>query len=330
MINFYLTVFALSLRHFAVISATTSKGGSYRFYFECSARSPRFNNLLPLIDACSTVLFIFRTTLVMAEILTLDHLTRRFGAFLAVNDVSLNIEKGEVFGLLGRNGAGKSTLIKMLTTLLPPSSGRALIGGFDLVHEQRHVRRLVGYVPQALSADGELTGYDNLLIFAKIFDMPRHMRIAQIEESLAFMGLEESAHRLVKTYSGGMVRRLEIAQSMLHKPEILFLDEPTIGLDPVAREAVWKHVQELRRRYNTTIFLTTHYMKEAEVLCGRIAMMRRGKIVALGTEAELRREALGANATLDEIFAHYTEDEQEADGGYREVAKARKKARRLQ
>jgi len=173
----------------------------------------------------------------MPAILTADHITRNYGRLCAVDHVSLAVEEGEVFGLLGRNGAGKSTLIKMLTTLLPPTAGSAKIGGYDVQKQSSQVRRLAGYVPQALSADGELTGYDNLNIFAKIYDMPRSIRKQQIASSLAFMGLSEVADKLVKTYSGGMVRRLEIAQSMLHKPRILFLDEPTIGLDPVAREA---------------------------------------------------------------------------------------------
>lgn len=266
----------------------------------------------------------------MTHILKTDQISRNFGRLCDVDHVSLDIQAGEVFGLLGRNGAGKSTLIKMLTTLLPPTSGKAEIGGFDIQKQSAQVRRLVGYVPQALSADGELTGYDNLLIFAKIYDMPRSLRETQIKESLDFMGLSEVAHKLVKTYSGGMVRRLEIAQSMLHKPSILFLDEPTIGLDPVAREAVWRHVRQLRDVYKTTIFLTTHYMKEAEELCARLAIMRRGKIVALGTQAELAAAYAQEGASLDDIFAHYTEDETETDGGYREIAKARKKARRLQ
>ncbi|MGB9152057.1 MAG: ATP-binding cassette domain-containing protein [Alphaproteobacteria bacterium] len=266
----------------------------------------------------------------MPYILTTDKICRNFDRLHAVDHISLNVEAGEVFGLLGRNGAGKSTLIKMLTTLLPPTSGAATIGGFDLQRQSTQVRRLVGYVPQALSADGELTGYDNLLIFAKIYDMPRGLRETQIKESLAFMGLTEAADKLVKTYSGGMVRRLEIAQSMLHKPAILFLDEPTIGLDPVAREAVWRHVRQLRETYKTTIFLTTHYMEEVEELCTRIAIMRRGKIVALGSQAELRAAHKNNDASLGDIFAHYTEDETEADGGYREIAKTRKKAHRLQ
>jgi len=266
----------------------------------------------------------------MPSILATDQITRYYGRLCAVDHVSLTVEAGEMFGLLGRNGAGKSTLIKMLTTLLPPTSGNAAIGGYDVRRQSDKVRRLVGYVPQALSADGELTGYDNLLIFAKTYDVPRALRADLIEECLDFMGLADAAHRLVKTYSGGMVRRLEIAQSMLHKPSILFLDEPTIGLDPVAREAVWKHVKRLRELYKTTVFLTTHYMAEAEELCSRIAIMRRGKIVALGGTDELKAAHSKRGATLDEIFAHFTEDEKDEDGGYREIAKARKKARRLQ
>src|SRR5271168_3174297 len=218
----------------------------------------------------------------MSLILTTNHLSRRFGKLLAVDDVSLSIEAGEVFGLLGRNGAGKSTLIKMLTTLLPPTSGTAAIGGFDVRSQSANVRRLIGYVPQALSADGELTGYDNLVIFSKIYDLPAKLRKDRINESLNFMGLNEAAHKLVKTYSGGMIRRLEIAQSMLHRPEILFLDEPTIGLDPVAREAVWDHIRELREQFGTTILMTTHDMEEADGLCDQVAIMYQGRIASLG------------------------------------------------
>jgi ABC-2 type transport system ATP-binding protein len=266
----------------------------------------------------------------VASILVTDHLSRRFGSLRAVDDVSLTINSGEMFGLLGRNGAGKSTLIKMLTTLLPPTAGTATVGGFDIRREPARVRHCIGYVPQALSADGELTGYDNLLIFAKIYDLSAKGREQLIQDSLHFMGLEDAASKLVKTYSGGMIRRLEIAQSMLHRPEILFLDEPTIGLDPVAREAVWSHVCRLRKTYGTTIFLTTHYMEEAQELCTRIAIMRRGKIVTLGTPAELKAAHAGGNATLEEIFAHHTEDDHESGGGYRDAIKTRKTARRLQ
>ena len=183
----------------------------------------------------------------MTPILATAMLTRRYGSLTAVDQLSISVEPGETFGLLGPNGAGKTTLIKMLTTLLPPTSGTACINGFDILAQPASVRRSIGYVPQLLSADGTLTGYENLLIFAKLYDLPRGERERRVREALEFMGLEEAADRMVRGYSGGMIRRLEIAQSMLHRPAVLFLDEPTVGLDPVARMAVWDHIDQLRQ-----------------------------------------------------------------------------------
>jgi ABC-2 type transport system ATP-binding protein len=187
------------------------------------------------------------------------------------------VEPGEVFGLLGPNGAGKSTLIKMLTTLLPASGGRATIAGFDLGRQQMDVQRRIGYVPQALSVDGTLTGYENLLILAKLYGVPRRQRLERIQAALTYVGLDSVARRLVNTYSGGMIRRLEMAQATLHRPPVLFLDEPTVGLDPVARKTMWELILQLRRDYGTTVFLTTHFMEEADVLCDRIAMLYQGQ-----------------------------------------------------
>ena len=262
-------------------------------------------------------------------ILETHELTRRFGDLVAVDRVTLTVETGEVFGLLGRNGAGKSTLIKMLTTLLPPSSGAAEVGGYDLRREPARVRRIIGYVPQALSADGELTGYENLKVFAQLYDIPRRLQAGRIEEALEFMGLAAAAGRLVATYSGGMIRRLEIAQSMMHRPRLLFLDEPTVGLDPVAREAVWDHILELRRSFGATIVLTTHYMDEAEKLCGRVAIMQGGRVAAIGTLAELRAASGDADASLDELFVDFTRGGAESEGGYAETAGTRHTTQRL-
>jgi len=262
------------------------------------------------------------------DILITRELTRSFGALRAVDSLDLAVREGEVFGLLGRNGAGKTTLIKMLTTLLPPSAGSATVDGFDVAREPARVRAIIGYVPQALSADGELTGRENLLVFARLYDIAAGLRRQRIDEGLAFMGLADAADRLVATYSGGMIRRLEIAQSMLHRPRVLFLDEPTVGLDPVAREVVWAHIEELRSQYGTTIVLTSHYMDEVEKLCDRVAILRRGKLVALGTLPELRANAGEAARSLDEVFAFYTEDVETA-GGYRETARTRSNVRRL-
>lgn len=265
-----------------------------------------------------------------SNILTTNALTRRFGELTAVNALTISVEGGEVFGLLGRNGAGKSTLIKMLTTLLPPSSGTATVGGYDIVRQAAHVRRVIGYVPQALSADGELTGYENLRVFARLYDIPHARREERIHEALAFMDLTGAADKLVQSYSGGMIRRLEIAQSTLHRPRLLFLDEPTVGLDPVAREAVWEHIKRLRSDDGTTIVLTTHYMDEAEHLCTRVAVMRRGKVMALGRLDELKAAMGGSGgATLDDVFAHYTSDTVESEGGYSETATTRRTSQRL-
>jgi ABC-2 type transport system ATP-binding protein len=251
-------------------------------------------------------------------------LTRRFGSLTAVDALTLEVRRGEVFGLLGRNGAGKSTFIKMLTTLLSPTSGSARIAGFDLVREAAAVRRAIGYVPQALSADGELTGYENLLVFAQLYDVPRAERQARIAEALAFMGLSDASNKLVKSYSGGMIRRLEIAQSTLHRPEVLFLDEPTVGLDPLARHAVWGQVQKLRARSGSTILVTTHYMEEAERLCDRVAILNRGRLAALGAPQDLRAQ-LGEGSTLDDVFERYTGEALEAPAGYVETSRTRRR-----
>jgi ABC-2 type transport system ATP-binding protein len=255
-------------------------------------------------------------------------LTREFGATRAVDRLELDIGAGEIFGLVGRNGAGKTTTVKMLTTLLPPSSGTALIGGYDIRTQAPQVRRIIGYVPQALSADGELTGYENLLVFARLFDIPRAERRRRIAEALAFMELTEAADRLVRGYSGGMIRRLEIAQSTLHRPEVLFLDEPTVGLDPLARHAVWRHVARLNAEYGTTVVLTTHYMDEAEALCRRIAVMHKGALVAVDTPQSLKAR-LGPDASLDDVFAHFTGGSPEGDGRYADISSTRSTAGRL-
>src|ERR1700722_20547410 len=194
-------------------------------------------------------------------------LTRRFGEMTAADHVTLHIPYGIIFGLLGPNGAGKSTTIKMLTTLLEPSEGTASVAGFDIVHAPAQVHRRIGYVPQSLSADGGLTGYENLELSAKLYGIGRAERKQRIEEALHFMGLTDPARKLVKTYSGGMIRRLEVAQAMLHRPAVLFLDERTIGLDPVARRTVWERLQELRQKYRMTVLITTHAMDEADELC---------------------------------------------------------------
>lgn len=264
-----------------------------------------------------------------AKILETNALTQRFGKLTAVDALTISVDAAEVFGLVGPNGAGKTTVIKMLTTLLWPTSGAARVAGFDITRQPASVRRVIGYVPQALSVDGSLTGYENLLIFAKLYDIPRTERQSRLSDALAFMGLSDAADKLVREYSGGMIRRLEIAQSTLHRPPVLFLDEPTIGLDPLARKAVWEHVRDLRDQYGTTIFLTTHYMEEADDLCSRVAIMHSGKVVVTGTPEELKASVGGRETTLDDVFIHYASNSSESGGSYSDTASERRTAKRL-
>jgi len=266
---------------------------------------------------------------VTTPVVEIEKLSRRFGTFTAVDSLTLVANAGEVFGLLGSNGAGKSTTIKMLTTLLPPSSGEARVGGFSITTQPVEVRRAIGYVPQAVSVDGSLTGYENLLIFAKLYDIPRSEQQARIREQLTFVDLTADAGRLVGQYSGGMVRRLEIAQATLHRPRVLFLDEPTVGLDPIARDAVWKHLIDLRDQYGTTLFLTTHYLEDAENHCDRIAIMHMGKLAALGTLKELETSLGTGSHTLDEVFVHYAGATLDSGGNFSAVSAERTTEQRL-
>jgi ABC-2 type transport system ATP-binding protein len=254
-------------------------------------------------------------------------LTRRYDGLVAVDALDLIVED-EIFGLLGPNGAGKTTTIKMLITLLPPTSGRAEVAGFDVVRQARLVRRQIGYVPQLLSADGALTARENLELSAGLYHLPRVERPRRIDEALRFMDLESAAGRVVRTYSGGMIRRLELAQAMLHDPAVLFLDEPTVGLDPTGRDAVWARIREVRDRDRTTVLLTTHHMEEADALCDRVAIMHHGSIAAIGTPAELKA-AVGPGATLDDVFRQATGADIDAGGTYRDVARTRRTASRL-
>ena len=256
-------------------------------------------------------------------------LTRRFGSLIAVDSLTLSIGSGETFGLLGPNGAGKTTTIKMLTTLLPPTSGSASVAGFDLRRQPGEVRRVIGYVPQLLSADGTLTGRENLEILGLLHDIPRRDLRRRVDEALEFMGLQDFGGRLVREYSGGMIRRLEVAQSMLHRPRVLFLDEPTTGLDPVARRTVWQLIRRLRKDFGITILLTTHLMEEADRLCHRVAIMNRGAVAAIGTPAGLKKSLRKPNATLDDVFIRYTGNPLESGGTYHEISRTRRVARRL-
>ena len=255
-------------------------------------------------------------------------LTRHFGAVTAVDKLDLSVAPHSIFGLLGPNGAGKTTTIKILTTMLAPSAGTARVAGFDVVKNPVQTRKVIGYVSQMLSADGALTGYENLLLFARIYGIPRRERKARIADALEFMGLSEAGNVLVQQYSGGMIRRLEIAQSMLHRPLVLFLDEPTVGLDPVARHAVWQHLRELRERFGTTILMTTHDMEEADHLCENIAIMHHGRVAAIGSPETLKKQ-VGPEANLNDVFVHFAGGSLDDGQGYRESVRIRRTARRL-
>jgi len=254
---------------------------------------------------------------------------QRFGETVAVDGVDLTVEAGEVFGLLGPNGAGKTTLIRLANTLLPVREGAIRILGHDVAREPMAVRRLLGYVPQQLSIEGALTGRENVMWFARLFDVPRRDRRRRVDEALEAMGLQDAAGRLAVTYSGGMVRRLELAQALVNRPALLILDEPTVGLDPVARDSVWERVAELRALTGMTVLLTTHYMEEADVLCDRVALMHLGSIRAEGAPHELKA-ALGPDATLEDVFRHYTGNtlDDGTKGGLREVRRTRRTAGR--
>jgi len=255
-------------------------------------------------------------------------LTRRFDTLVAVDRLDLKVRQGVIFGLLGPNGAGKTTTIKMLATLLPPSSGSAWVAGFEVTAHPRDVRQRIGYVPQLVSADGALTAQENLVLSAKLYRIPRAERRERIDAALEFMGLVGAADQIVRTYSGGMIRRLELAQAMLHQPAVLFLDEPTIGLDPLARRAVWERLEEMRGRLGTTILITTHDMEEADALCDELGMMHQGRVAVGGTPAELKGR-IGPDATLDDVFAQVAGGTIEAGGSYRDVRRTRSTARRL-
>jgi ABC-2 type transport system ATP-binding protein len=258
-------------------------------------------------------------------------LSYQFATHLAVDRVNLAIAPGEMYGLLGPNGAGKTTTIRMITTLLTPATGSVRVFGIDAAARPMLVRRVIGYVPQALSADANLTGIENVELFARLFDVPRRSRKQRVADALDAMGLTDAAGRLAGTYSGGMIRRLELAQSLISAPRLLVLDEPTVGLDPIARGVVWEYIAKLRTEHQMTVLMTTHYMDEADAYCDRISLMHRGKIRVTGTPASLRA-GLGEDTTLDDVFRHYTGDTLDKtpeEGGMRDARRARRTARRL-
>lgn len=226
------------------------------------------------------------------QIIRVENLVKRFGNIAAVDDISFEVEKGTIFGFLGPNGAGKTTTINVLCTLLSPTSGRAFINGHDCMKEPAEVRKAIGIVFQDTTLDKELTAYENLIFHAYLYNVKKDERGKRVKDALRFVGLYERKDDLVKKFSGGMKRRLEVARGLIHKPGVLFLDEPTLGLDPQSRANLWEFIVELPRKHDVTIFMTTHYMEEAEV-CDRIAIIDNGKIIAMGSPDSLKKTVGG-------------------------------------
>src|SRR5881394_1680959 len=246
----------------------------------------------------------------MSNVIEVNDLVKRYGDFTAVNGISFTVAEGEIFGLLGPNGAGKSTLIRMLTTLLPPTGGTASVNGFDVVRQADGVRRSIGVIPQAMTSDLDLSVYENLLIFAKLYGVPRQKRTKLIQELLAAVELTQWADKQVKNLSGGMRRRVEIARGLVHEPQIFFLDEPTTGLDPVSRVNVWEMLTRIKSQRDLTILITTHYMDEADKLCDRIAIVDHGELKALDSPMRLKMSIPGKNM-LEVSFSSVPPDWQE-------------------
>jgi ABC-2 type transport system ATP-binding protein len=266
----------------------------------------------------------------MTEAVSISRLSYRFGEPYAVRDLSLDVAPGECFGLLGPNGAGKTTTIRLLNTLLPLQEGSVTIFGLAVGRQSMAVRRLLGYVPQQLSVEGALTGRENVNWFARLFDVPRRERRERVAEVLDMVDLSDAADRIAATYSGGMIRRLELAQALVNRPALLVLDEPTVGLDPVARDSVWARVTDMQQQYGMTVLLTTHYMEEADALCDRVALMHLGTLRAIGSPDALKSE-IGPQASLEDVFRHHTggtlaESER---GGLRGVRATRRTANRM-
>lgn len=240
--------------------------------------------------------------------ITVEHVTKRFGTFTAVNDITFSVAPAETFGLLGPNGAGKSSLIRMITTVLPLTSGQITVCGHDVVLFPDRARLAIGVVPQALTTDTELTVEENLDIYAKLYGVARGARRSAINELLTMVGLTDRRRAQVGTLSGGLRRRVEIARGLVHCPKILFLDEPTTGLDPVSRVDVWEMLGKIQRERQVTIFLTTHYMEEADELCDRIAIIDHGRLITLDTPQRLKTSIPGGgeNISLNDVFVYYT------------------------
>jgi ABC-2 type transport system ATP-binding protein len=267
------------------------------------------------------------------DVLAIDcrNLVHSYGQFTAVDDFSLQVRAGETVGLLGPNGAGKTTVVRVLTTLTPVQRGEVTIFGFDSRRDTMDIRHNIGYVPQQLSIESALTGRQNVELFARLYDVPRSERGRRVDEALEAMSLIDVAEATAGTYSGGMVRRLELAQALVNRPSLLILDEPTVGLDPIARDGVWAQVQRMQNDFGMTVLLTTHYMQEADALCDRVALMHHGQLQTVGTPEELK-QTVSPQATLEDVFRHYAGTELAEDhsqAGFRAIRSTRRTARRV-
>ncbi|MBJ7339796.1 ATP-binding cassette domain-containing protein [Mycolicibacterium sp.] len=263
------------------------------------------------------------------------HLTHRYGDFTAVDDLNLEVRAGETMGLLGPNGAGKTTVVRVLTTLTPVQQGDVSVFGLDARRDTMDIRHNLGYVPQQLSIESALTGRQNVDLFARLYDVPRKERRGRVDEALASMQLLDVAENVAGTYSGGMVRRLELAQALVNRPSLLILDEPTVGLDPIARDGVWSQVADMQEEYGMTVLLTTHYMEEADALCDRVALMHHGVLQAVGSPGDLKAGLSSEDSpavTLEDVFRHYAGSDLSEDAakrGLNEIRSSRRAARRV-
>ena len=235
--------------------------------------------------------------------IVIENVTKKFEDVTAVDGLSLTVDKGELFGLLGPNGAGKTTTINMLCGLLEPTSGSVRVGGYDVRNEPNRVKKLIGVSPQETAVYPHLTGKENIELFANLHTMPKEKLKRNVDDLLQKLSLRDHAHRRVEKYSGGMMRRTNLAMSLVHDPEIAFLDEPTVGMDPQSRRAVWDFIRELKK-HNKTVLLTTHYMEEAEELCDRVGIIDYGKLISLGTPQQLKKQSNARN--LEEVFLQLT------------------------
>jgi ABC-2 type transport system ATP-binding protein len=257
-----------------------------------------------------------------------DGLVKEYGPVRALAGVSLDVQPGEVFGLLGPNGAGKTSLLRILVTLSLPTAGSVHVFGHDVVTEATAVRSTLGYLPQQLSVDGALTARENVWLFAGLYDIPWGKRAERVREALAKLGLSDAADRLTSTFSGGMVRRLELAQALVHHPRLLALDEPTVGLDPIARGDFWERIRELRESEGTTVLVSTHYMEEAEEFADRVALLHHGRVRALDSPSRLK-STLGAGTDLEDVFRSVAGDESGTEGGWKDVRATRRTVQRV-